>query len=311
MSARATMALVIPAWNAERFLPALFECVHGQCEPFDEVVLCDDASTDDTAALARSLGARVVQHARNAGCSAAKNTALAAVESEWVHFHDADDLMDAGFARAAREAAGPHVDAWIPRWRHVDATTGECLGRSEVDARQLATDAVAANLTTTINNVGVYRCATVRALGGFRGAPEVLHNEDRAFHLALAEAGARFVAGNQILVETRRTAGSMSQSNAARCLSAHGQITCGYVHRNPGRHRRECAIALWQAATGLASLRQFTEADALVDLAAALGFPSDPVGSARFRMLCMLGPRRALRVREWGIRAFKPGLRRA
>jgi hypothetical protein len=218
--------------------------------------------------------------------------------------------MEAGFASAARDAVGPVVDAWIPRWRHVDAVTGELLGRSEVDLRLLANDAVAANLTSTINNVGVYRCASVREIGGFSYAPNVLHNEDRAFHLALAEAGARFAGGGEILIETRRIAGSMSQSNAARCLFAHGQITRDYVQRNPGRHRRECAMALWQAATGLASLRRFTEADSLVELAAALGYPSDPAGSARFRMLCVLGPRAALRLREWAVRAFKPELRR-
>lgn len=311
MRQRPTLAVVIPARNAERFLPELLASISAQSEAFDEVVLCDDASSDRTAMLARAFGARVVQHVRNAGCSVAKNTGFAAVESDCVHFQDADDLMEPGFAQAVRDAIGPGIDARIPRWRHVDAASGMLLAESIVNVQLLSDDAVAWNILSTINNVGVYRCAQVRAVGGFTSDPEVLHNEDRAFHLALAEAGARFVAGNEVLVETRRSVGSMSVSNAVRCARAHGHNTRCHVARHPARHTRERAAAVWQAATGLAGLCCLADADPLVELASALGRPSDPAGRPRFRLLCRRGPRAALRLREYGIRVFKPELRGA
>ncbi|MGH8442677.1 MAG: glycosyltransferase family 2 protein [Nevskiaceae bacterium] len=96
------LALVIPAYNAERFLPALFEDLRRQSAAFDQVVVCDDASTDATADVARRLGAEVVRNQRNAGCSQAKNRALEAVRCAWVHFHDADDLLAEGFVARAR-----------------------------------------------------------------------------------------------------------------------------------------------------------------------------------------------------------------
>lgn len=313
MSARPALAVVIPAFDAARHLPALFDALDAQSEPFDEVILVDDASRDDTAALASARGARVLRHASNAGCSAAKNTGLAAVRSAWVHFQDADDRPLPRFAQAAREAlaAEPALDAWLPRWRHLDAASGALLGVSDLDPRALAADPVAACLSRTLNNVGVYRTARVRALGGFDADPRVMHNEDRAFHLRLAVGGARFGAGGELLLETLRHGGSMSQSAAVRCLEAHAAVTLGYLERQPGRHHAACAAALWQAATGLAAHGRFDLADPLVERAAALGHPVDPAASPRFAALCRIGPRFALHVREHAIRAFKPWLRRA
>jgi glycosyltransferase involved in cell wall biosynthesis len=59
-----------------------------------EVIVADDCSTDDTAAVARRLGARVVQLPRNAGPSTARNAGIAAASGEYVAFLDADDAWD-------------------------------------------------------------------------------------------------------------------------------------------------------------------------------------------------------------------------
>jgi hypothetical protein len=311
VSARPSLAIAIPAWNATRFLPELFDCLRAQTEPFDEIVVCDDASTDDTAALAAANGATVVRHPANRGCSAAKNTALAAVHSEWVHFHDADDLLEPGFAAAARAAIGPDVDAWLPHWRHVDGDSGALLATSRLDRAALARDPVGVHLRETINNVGVYRTRAVRAIGGFPCDPARLHNEDRAFHLGLAESGARFAAGEAVLLTTRRFGGSMSQGSALRCLQAHAAVTFDYLARNPVGHAHEAAAALWQAATGLATHGDFAGADRCVTRAAQLGHRVDPAASPAFAALCRLGPRAALRIREHAIRWLKPSLRRA
>lgn len=313
MSDRPTIAVVIPAFQAERHLPGLFDALAAQVEPFDEVVLVDDASTDGTAALAKARGAVVLRHGRNAGCSAAKHTGLAAVRSDWVHFQDADDLPLPRFAQAAREAirAAPALDAWLPRWRHVDAVSGALLAESRLSRDALSVDPVATCLAETVNNVGVYRVSTVREAGGFALDPRLLHNEDRAFHLRLATRGARFHAGDEVLIETRRHPGSMSQASAVRCLESHAAVTLDYLERHPDRHAAVCARALWQAATGLATHRRFDLADPLLRRAASLGHAVDPAASARFAALCRLGPRFALRAREYAIRAFKPWLRRA
>lgn len=85
------ISVIIPAYNAVRFLPRCLESVFAQTLKPAEVIVVDDGSTDDSAALAARLGAQVVRRP-NGGLSAARNTGLRAASSEWVALLDADDL---------------------------------------------------------------------------------------------------------------------------------------------------------------------------------------------------------------------------
>lgn len=307
---RATLALVVPAFNAARFLPELFASVRAQDLPFDEIVVVDDASGDDTGQVAARLGATVLRHERNAGCSAAKNTGLAAVRSDWVHFHDADDLIAPGFvARAKERFPAEDVDALLFQWEHRRGDTGELIATSNVDRAALVGDPVAYMLEHTVNNIGCYRVASLRTMGGFPTDASTLFNEDRAFHLALASEGARFDLVPAVGAITRQWSSSMSQSAATRCLLANAAITERYLDANPGRHVEACARALWHVATGLATHLQWSDADRLVRRASALGLASDPRAGATFCVLSAFSPRFALRAREYLIRWFRPSLR--
>lgn len=57
------IAMCVPAYNAAKHLPVLIASAAAQTVPFDEIWVYDDASTDDTAEVARALGARVVRGA--------------------------------------------------------------------------------------------------------------------------------------------------------------------------------------------------------------------------------------------------------
>ena len=69
------IAVVIPSHNRAEFLPATLESVFAQtdCPPF-EVVLVDDASTDDTAAVVAAARHPIVyvRHERNRGVARAR-----------------------------------------------------------------------------------------------------------------------------------------------------------------------------------------------------------------------------------------------
>jgi glycosyltransferase involved in cell wall biosynthesis len=307
------IALVIPAYNAARFLPQLFDDLRRQSAAFEQVVVCDDASTDATAEVARRLGAEVVSHGRNAGCSAAKNTALAAVRCPWVHFHDADDGFAAGFverARARIAADDAAFDALLFDVEQRDGAGGALIARSSLP-RALAADPVRYLVANTVNNCGVYRTEVVRRLGGFDVDAAVLYNEDRAFHLRLALGGARFAVESSVGAVTRRAPGSMSQANPAACLNAFGAVTAKAVAARPGAYVEEAAQAYWHAATGLATHGAMADAERWVGEAVRLGHAAPPQASPLFRLLCRIGPTFALHARERGIRLFKPWLRRA
>ena len=59
------VVVVMPAYNAARTLEACVADVPGDC--VDEIILVDDASRDDTVAIARGLGLTVFQHPVNRG----------------------------------------------------------------------------------------------------------------------------------------------------------------------------------------------------------------------------------------------------
>ncbi|WP_089232887.1 glycosyltransferase family 2 protein [Tropicimonas sediminicola] len=88
-----TVAVVLAVFNGERFLGAALASVFAQSRVPDEVIVVDDGSTDSSGQTARSHpGVRVIRQ-ENQGLSAARNTGLAAVQSDAVVFLDDDDRM--------------------------------------------------------------------------------------------------------------------------------------------------------------------------------------------------------------------------
>jgi teichuronic acid biosynthesis glycosyltransferase TuaG len=90
------ISIVMPAYNAERYLTASIASV--QCQTFTdwELLVIDDGSIDTTAEIARSCAdddARIkVFSQSNGGQAKARNTGLAASRGNLIAFLDADDL---------------------------------------------------------------------------------------------------------------------------------------------------------------------------------------------------------------------------
>jgi glycosyltransferase involved in cell wall biosynthesis len=85
------ISVVIPAYNSARFLPRCLESVFAQTLKPVEVIVVDDGSTDNTAAVAEELGATVLR-LPNGGPGAARNAGIQFASGEWIALLDADDL---------------------------------------------------------------------------------------------------------------------------------------------------------------------------------------------------------------------------
>jgi glycosyltransferase involved in cell wall biosynthesis len=85
------ISVVIPAFNAELFLPRCLKSVFAQTLKPVEVIVVDDGSTDQTAAIAASLGATVFSQT-NRGASAARRLGIQYASGNWIALLDADDL---------------------------------------------------------------------------------------------------------------------------------------------------------------------------------------------------------------------------
>jgi GT2 family glycosyltransferase len=87
---RPTVSLTIPACNAAATLGPCLRALARQTVRPDELIVVDDGSTDATADVARRAGATLVQHPRNRGVAAARNTAIRAARGALVASLDAD-----------------------------------------------------------------------------------------------------------------------------------------------------------------------------------------------------------------------------
>ena len=110
------VSVVVPCFNAAPFLRESVGSALAQTRPPLEVIVVDDGSTDDSAAVASAMGASVrVIRQDNRGESAARNRAIDAARGDWIAFLDADDVwrptkLERQVAAAADGILGVHTN---------------------------------------------------------------------------------------------------------------------------------------------------------------------------------------------------------
>ncbi|MCO5312201.1 MAG: glycosyltransferase [Microthrixaceae bacterium] len=93
------ISVIIPAYNAERYLPQCLDSVLAQTLRSFEVIIVDDASTDRTAEILsryRSADERVrlVSNPQNLGVAPTRNHGIDAARGDYLAFVDADDYVE-------------------------------------------------------------------------------------------------------------------------------------------------------------------------------------------------------------------------
>lgn len=197
------VSIVIPAFNAERWLGEAIASALAQDWPDKEILVVDDGSRDGTARVARGFegqGVRLLRQA-NRGAAAARNAGLAAAGGDFLQFLDADDLLAPSKIRLQVEAlrasapgavaAGawgvfsgrPEEARFVPEpvWR--DLAPAEWLACSWegggmmhpaawLTPRAVAERAGGWNEALSLDDDGEYFCRVVLASGGVRFVPE-------------------------------------------------------------------------------------------------------------------------------------------
>jgi glycosyltransferase involved in cell wall biosynthesis len=92
MSAPPLVTIVVPAYNAERYLSGALRSILDQEFDDFEVIVVDDGSIDDTAAVAACHTSVSVLQQPNGGVARARNAGIEASRGRFVAFLDSDDL---------------------------------------------------------------------------------------------------------------------------------------------------------------------------------------------------------------------------
>lgn len=118
------LSVIIPTYNRANTIVRAIQSVLDQCIGDTEIIVVDDASTDDTERRVRSLDderIRYIRHETNRGAPAARNTGIRAATSDLIAFQDSDDeWLPAKLAKqmALFQAGGKDVDVvYCGFWR--------------------------------------------------------------------------------------------------------------------------------------------------------------------------------------------------
>lgn len=212
------VSVVIPTYNHARFLPEAVASVHSQSYSQWEIIVVDDGSVDDTAAVASRLPEVRYHRQLNAGAAAARNTGIRMSRGSYLVFLDADDRLlpnalaagvalleqrsDCAFASGQYLLVGPEAELLERPKRRCPSTNhyGELLRGNYI------------GMHATV----VYRRGPVEAAGGFD--PGLPSCEDYDLYLRLARSNPACCHA-EVVAEYRQH-GTNKSSDPARMLRA-------------------------------------------------------------------------------------------
>jgi len=117
------VAVIIPTWNRSSLLARVLADLGRQTYPIERVIVVDNGSTDDSAAVARRAGAEVIALGTNAGFAAAVNRGIGHAGSEagteWIAVLNNDVTLEPDWLAQVMAKVG---DAWFATGKLLDAS---------------------------------------------------------------------------------------------------------------------------------------------------------------------------------------------
>ncbi|WP_412467655.1 glycosyltransferase family 2 protein [Pedobacter sp. KLB.chiD] len=313
MILKPSLALCIPAYNAAQHLPRILMSAKNQEIPFDEILVYDDCSNDNTKDVAESYGAKVIKGKINEGCSFGKNELAAYAKSDWLHFHDADDDLLPNFTQEIHqwiEKNGNQYQVLLLNFRYVNFKSNLVLGEANHNVDAMHADSLKYAIEHKIVNFGVYKKEDLIKAGGFDLDKKVLYNEDNAFHIRLATNGLKFDYLPKITCINYQYEESMSASNRLNCAKANYYVLEKAVKNSGKKYPIELASALLDVATILAAENDWKYVKKALNLSKQTYSKIKFKGSNSFKLLSLINPLFGYWMREKLIRFFKPSLRK-
>lgn len=187
----AGVSIIIPCFNARDTVAEAIDSVlvqsGGGVSP--EIIVVDDGSRDDTAAVASRHPTVRVERTPNRGVSAARNTGLALARADFIKFLDADDILLSGSLAHQFSGLASRSDTSIVFGDHVRVSDRRrrIVRHAPVPTRDHCAQLIMRNILPV---APLYPRSWLDAVGGFD--ERLSTGEDWNLHVRLAAAGAIF-----------------------------------------------------------------------------------------------------------------------
>jgi glycosyltransferase involved in cell wall biosynthesis len=181
------VSIIVPCWNAERFVLAAVLSALSQTYPNVEIIVVDDGSTDASlAALERVRDRITLISTPNRGACAARNTGLEHSSGEFIKFLDADDFLLPEAIERQVHALGLLGDGefTVGLMYELDQETGVILPQEGAGGHAFGLAGLLVG--TPVNSCMLYRRGMVEAIGGWRELPT---RQDFDFFVRMVLAG--------------------------------------------------------------------------------------------------------------------------
>lgn len=218
------VSVVIPCYRQAHFLPEAVASVVAQTFTDWEVIIVDDGSPDDTAAVAQHLIAaypdRCIRLIRqeNRGLAEARNAGIRAARAPYILPLDADDMLEPEMLAQTVAALDAHPEVGFVY------TDVQRFGAENNVLRTVPYSLDRLRFENMMMPATLFRRRAWEQVGGFHSFSPVQGYEDRKFWVSLAEAGWMGLHIPQPLLRYRRTEGSMLSQARRHDLELRAQI---------------------------------------------------------------------------------------
>jgi glycosyltransferase involved in cell wall biosynthesis len=128
----AQVSLIIPNFNNAKFLAECLDSALAQTRPFDEIIVVDDASTDESVQIIKRImfeakQVRLIALSERSGVSVARNRGIQAATSPFITTLDSDDFF---WNERKNELEMGLIEADLPRSNVVAFSDVQCISVS-------------------------------------------------------------------------------------------------------------------------------------------------------------------------------------
>jgi glycosyltransferase involved in cell wall biosynthesis len=309
-----SVAVIIPCYNAEKWVARAIQSALDQDYPNLEVIVIDDGSTDGSLDVIKSFGDRIRwETGPNRGACAARNRGLALTEAEYVVFLDADDwLVSEALSRQVARATS--VDAKLKIIVFGDAIPTDEHGRklSTIHDPWLIDGEFAPKPWIILNGPRttspLHRRDFLITVGGFR--EDLMAGQEYDLHMRLMRMGILFLYQSVPVFYYRQHNSVFRISNVYKSpdLNYWSHVYLDFLKDGnmSSIHRVMIAKSAW--ARGRVHLRHRVHgSEFFFDVARRMSPKDHMDGSPSYRLLCrLLGPNFAERVSSARARLTRP-----
>jgi len=250
----ATLGVVVPARNAAATIGSTLSAIRGASGAKLDIVVVDGESADETAGIAKAMGARVLRRPPQ-GIYDAVNFGLQIAAGEWLTYINADDVLYADVLTARIESAACHDVSYGP----VDFVdhAGRHLHRWHSARPGHLLSLYRAGMSPLLQQGTLFRRDVIARLDGFDTRWQLVADAD--FWFRALEYGFRFQRSTAMSVAAfRMHPGQLGRLRAEDSLAEHAAMTATHGAERPWPGR--VAALAWRSENWRSYARRLSRA---------------------------------------------------